>query len=78
MYNLSNPAIDGIAVIPSNTVVIPTTRALYVGSTGNVTVRFKGGSVVTFVAVPAGQYLVLQVDQVRATGTSAGSIVALL
>ena len=78
MSHLIDPALDGKAVVPSDSTVLPLTRALYVGSTGNVTVRFKGGSIVTFIAVPAGQYLVVQVDQVRATGTSAGSIVALL
>lgn len=59
------------------TVFDPSTRGLYVGGAGDVAVRMIGGQSVTFVAVPAGTFMPLQVDQVLSTGTSATNIVRL-
>ena len=51
--------------------------ALYIGVTGDVTVRPRDRSAdVTFKAHPVG-YLLLQVTHVRATGTTATNILAL-
>ena len=73
------------AVTPSNTVDIPSVSGgtsnngcvLYVGGAGDLKVDTVGGDEVTFVAVPAGSFIPVQVKRVYATGTSATSIVAL-
>jgi hypothetical protein len=67
---------QGVAVTPSDSTVIPVTRALYIGGTGNLNVRMTDGVNVLFTAIPAG-FAPLQVDQVLATGTTATNIVAL-
>lgn len=54
------------------------TRALYVGGAGDVSVILRDDSgAVTLVAVPAGSLLPIRVKRVRATGTTATSIVGL-
>ena len=72
---------DADAVTPSDTNKLRKhTRGIYVGVTGDLTVHFlRGGAstFVTFVAVPAGAMLPIRVDMVRATNTTATSIVAL-
>lgn len=69
-------AYDARAVIPSDTTVLQTTRSLYIGGAGDITVRMALGSQVTFVAVAAG-VLPVQVDKVLSTGTTATNILAL-
>ena len=70
------PAGYGVAVTPSDSVVIPMTRALYVGVGGNVRVTDINDNV-TYANVPSGSILPVQVSKVFATGTTASSIVAL-
>lgn len=73
------------AVTPSNTADIPSISGgtsnngcvLYVGGAGDLTVDTIGGDTVTFVAVPAGSFIPVQVTRVYAAGTTATSIVAL-
>jgi len=73
------------AVTPSNTVDIPSVSGgtsnngcvLYVGGAGDLKVDTVGGDAVTFVAVPAGSFIPVQVTRVYSTGTNATSIVAL-
>jgi hypothetical protein len=73
------------AVTPSNTVDIPSVSGgtsnngcvLYVGGAGDLKVDTVGGDAVTFVAVPAGSFIPVQVKRVYSTGTTATSIVAL-
>lgn len=48
---------------------------LFIGSTGNVTVRTKGGSTVTFTNVANSFILPVLVDKVFDTGTTASNIV---
>jgi hypothetical protein len=53
-------------------------RALWVGGGGTLAVVCPAtGQVVTFTGVPAGQFFPIQVDVVKASGTSCTSIVAL-
>lgn len=70
-----------VAITKSNTTVYePYLRALYVGVTGDVTIRAPGqtdAAVVTFVAVPGGTILPVKVDKVMSTGTTATSVVGL-
>jgi hypothetical protein len=77
--NNSDVAEYAAAVTPSDatTFSVPT-RALYVGATGNVRVRFASDqTLVTFVGCQAGQILPVRVDRVLSTSTTATSIVAL-
>jgi hypothetical protein len=70
------PAIDGVAVTPSDATVIPITRGLYVGTSGHVAVRMSKGNTVTYSNVPVGVWP-WAVDMVLSTGTGASNIVAL-
>ena len=76
---LDGPAIAAAAVTPADDADLDyTTRGLYVGTTGDVTVRMKGSdTAVTFASVPAGAILPLRVDRVMDTDTTASYIVAI-
>ena len=50
---------------------------IYVGVTGNVVVETSGGDVETFVGVPAGMILPVNIKRVNATSTTATNIIAL-
>lgn len=69
------PAHGAFVVTPSDATVIPVTRALYIGTTGNLACRMADGMTVTFNAVPVG-ILPIQVDQVLVAST-ASTILAL-
>lgn len=73
----TDPSADASEVTPSNSLDLPDGPcvALYVGSSGDLTVTMLGGTVVTFVAVQG--FCPLQVRRVHATGTDADDIVAL-
>lgn len=84
MANLDNgdvtaPARRAEAVTPSDSNDLPfTTRALYIGSDGNIVLdAYQGDTSVTFAAVKAGTILPVMVKRVRSTGTTATGIVAL-
>jgi hypothetical protein len=70
------PAHGAFPVTPNDGTFIPVSRALYIGGTGDLTVRMADDQTVLFTAVPVGIFPI-QVDQVRATGTTATNIVAL-
>lgn len=75
------PAHGAKAVTKSDSTVLPTTRGLYIGTTGDVAVTMAddtagAATVVTFVAVPVG-ILPIQVTKVMSTNTTASNIVAL-
>jgi len=72
------PARRSFSIAPADaTDLAVTTRALYIGSSGNVSVILAddGTSAVTFTGLPAGALLPLCVKRVRATGTTATNIV---
>jgi hypothetical protein len=50
---------------------------LYVGSGGDIKVTMIGGQVVTFVNVPNGSFLPIQVNKVWSSGTGASDIIGL-
>ena len=76
--SLTSPAIDGQAVVPSNTALLTqVSRAIYVGAAGDISAELASGTQVTFTAVPAGMILPLRLSKIRATGTTAQNIVAL-
>lgn len=79
------PMGHGWVVAKSDSVPLPaTTRAIYVGATGDITVQFAGvlgaadGSHPTlFAAVPAGTTLNIACTFVMSTGTTSTNVVAL-
>ena len=75
---LTAPASAAAEVTPSDSTDLPeVTRAIYVGSAGDLRVRMADGVIVTFIAAQGGAIYPLRVAQVFATGTDAGGIVAL-
>jgi hypothetical protein len=65
------------AITPSNTVNLANPSVVYVGGAGNVRVLTAQGDDVTFVNVPAGAVLPVQVIRVYSTSTTATSLVGI-
>ncbi len=78
--NDESPATRAFAITSNESAnTAHTTRAVYVGETGNLTVELAemvSGNTVTFVAVPVGTVLPIRVRKVR-TSTTANSIVGI-
>lgn len=75
----SSPAIDAFTVTPDDAADLPTVaRGLYVGASGDVSLVTLAGTTVLFRAVPAGAVLPCSATRVRATGTTATHLVALV
>ena len=73
-----SPAHDGVAVSKSDTALAVTCRAFYVGTGGDVAVKFPGNSTaVTLKNVPAGTLLPLAVSHIMSTNTTASDFVVL-
>lgn len=75
----SSPCLpDGAqAITPNDTDTFSAAATVYVGGTGNVTVRpWNGAAAVTFSNVPAGSVLPVRVAGVNATSTTATNLVA--
>lgn len=73
---LESPGYDAVSVTPSDSSNLPvTSRALYIGTSGDLRVIVGSGSTVTFVNVPEG-ILPMRVSRVLASGTTAADIVA--
>jgi len=77
---VSAPATRVVAVVPSDTQPLADVpKALWVGTGGSIVVRGMGGGTdATLKNVPSGSVLPLRAQYVRATGTTAADIVALL
>ncbi len=77
--SLIAPATGAEAVSKSDTVNLPlgVSRALYVGTGGDISVIMDGGQTVTFANVPDGTILPIRVSRVRSTGTDASDIVSI-
>ena len=76
--SLTSPARRAVAVTPADdTPLVQVTRAIYVGTTGDLAVEMADGDDVVFAAVPGGTLLPVRVARILATGTSAGAILAL-
>ena len=75
---LTSPYNDAASVTPSDTVDLTnTTRALYIGSQGTISVVMSGsGNTVSF-TLDKHEILPVRVTRVNATGTSCSNIVAL-
>ena len=76
---LESPASHAFAVTPSDASdLAETTRALYVGATGDIALVMKSGAAVTLTNVLAGSVLAVRAARVMATGTTAQDIVGLV
>ncbi len=74
----TGPASHGETVVPHDTnALTDTSRALYIGSAGNLAVVMASGATPIFKNVPAGSILTIRVTQVLATGTTAADIISL-
>lgn len=74
--NVYSSAQSAQVVTLSDTNVLPATRGLYVGGSGNIVVTMANGVDATFTGVTAGVILPISVTKVKATGTTATNIVA--
>ena len=68
---------SGVAITPNDTTVIDATKGGYIGGAGNLTVTMSDGNDVTFTAITAGMIHPISVTKVKATGTTATSIIAI-
>ena len=76
---------EGSTSVPSGTAYTIYSQAdnpnngctLYIGLAGNITVETVGGDVVTFTGMPTGSFIPVHVLKVKASGTTAQSILAL-
>ena len=64
-------------VTPSNTLELDDWGVLFIGGTGDVTVKTAEGDIVTFANIPNGTRLNVIVRQVLVTGTNATGILVL-
>jgi hypothetical protein len=71
------PAVEAFAIVPSDSAALQAvTKAIYVGSAGDVTLRpLRAAADVTYRNVPDGAYLTIRASHVRATGTTASDLV---
>ena len=74
--SIMNPAANAVAITPANVDLDKRSRALYIGTTGDLTVLMAGGQSVEFVGVVAGSLLPIRVVQVN-TATTAADIVSI-
>ena len=74
----SEPAMSAIAVTPSDTTDLATpARAMYVGTSSDLSIITPDGVTVLFASVPSGFILPVAAIRVRATATTATNVVAL-
>lgn len=77
MDTMAPPARSWKAVVPSDTVNLPTgCRGIYVGGAGNVAAVGRDGAVVVFTAPPVGAFLPIAPTRINATNTTATLLVA--
>ena len=75
---VDSPAEQFVAITPSNSVDLTyLTRALYVGTGGDVAVVGMNDAVVTFKNVPTGATLAVRAKRINVTNTTASNIVGL-
>jgi hypothetical protein len=70
--SLTSPPEHAVAITPADADLAQATRALYVGTGGDVAVRMLDGSSVTLVNVPSGTLLPLRVARVLPASTASG------
>jgi hypothetical protein len=77
---LTTPALNAVALTPDDSNdLTTTTRGLYIGVGGNISVILEGDTVaVTFLGAIAGTVLPLRVKRLRSTSTTATNLVGLV
>ena len=74
----SDPATNAVLVSPNDsTDLVAVTRAVYVGTTGNMKVTMQDSGTVLFTGIPAGTTLPIRVSRIWSTTTTASTIIAL-
>lgn len=73
--NATAPGHGATVATASDVTVFPTSRALYIGTAGNLTVRMADGQVVSFLNVANGTLLPIQVEQVRNATTASDILI---
>lgn len=77
--SLEGPAFHGFAITPSDIGGLSeTTRAIFVGGAGDVTLVLASGAELNFANVAAGTILPLRTTAVKITGTSATNLIGLV
>lgn len=76
------PAIDAAEITPADAELARVTRAIYVGTAGDLAVVMAGLGIgattaITFKNVPAGSILPIRCTRINTTNTTAADIVAL-
>ncbi len=78
-HSLDSPAYEGFAVVTSDSTDFDkTTRAIYVGVSGDIAVVMESGDVLTFIGVPQGTVLPVRAKRVNTTNTGASFMIGLL
>jgi hypothetical protein len=77
--NFASPADQFVAITPSDTTDIPTgpTRAIYVGTGGDISCFDRDGVACVFKNVPTGTVLPVVTRRVTAANTGASNLVAM-
>lgn len=76
--SLQSPATTGFAVTPADGTDLPeVTRAIYVGTSGDVAAVLASGAELIFTGVAGGTVLPVRLRRIKATGTTAGTLVGL-
>lgn len=77
--SLSGPAAHAFAISPNDSAPISeTTRALYIGVGGNLSVTMASGGNAAFTSISSGTLLPIRITKVLSTGTTASDIVGLV
>lgn len=69
-------ATAAVSLTKSDATTFSATKALYIGTTGDVAVRMQNGLTITFKTVPVG-ILPISCTQLLSTGTGAAEVLAL-
>ena len=76
--DITSPARGGFAITSSDsTDLVAETRAIYIGSAGDLVAVLASGDEVTFVGLAGGTVLPVRAQRIKATGTTAGDLVGL-
>lgn len=76
--DIAAPARGGFAITTSDSAdLLAETRAIYIGSAGDLAAVLASGDEVSFVGLGGGTVLPVRARRVKATGTSAGYLVGL-
>ncbi|ARE42525.1 hypothetical protein RGUI_4208 (plasmid) [Rhodovulum sp. P5] len=77
--SLTSPLVNGFAVTPDDSVDLQeVTRALYVGTGGDVAVELAGGASLVLKDMQGGSLYPIRVNRVLATNTTAAELVGLV